>query len=311
MKKIFWIAAAVAGLFAAASCQKENASASGDVNVSLTVALPEALSTKAMSQADMVDVVYYEVWNADWSKQLYPVDNSTLASETVSNKQATINLSLVADQTYNFIFWACNAACNAYDVSELKNVKVNYTTLATQGNQDKFDAFYAVKDIHVTGPIKETIKLYRPFAQLNFASSQMNSSFGEIKIGTTSVSVSRLATAFDTINGKGHTAAAAPVIFQAEGLATDEKLSTNGTTYTWVTMDYMFMMDEKSNVDITAKFEVEGIGIVEHSIPSVNIQRNYRTNIIGPLFTADAALTIEVVPGFKPEDENITVPDNK
>ena len=45
MKKIFWIAAAVAGLFAAASCQKENASASGDVNANSSANVNQNLNT--------------------------------------------------------------------------------------------------------------------------------------------------------------------------------------------------------------------------------------------------------------------------
>lgn len=306
MKKIFWIAAIAAGMVAAASCQKESASVTGDVNVTFSVTLPDTHDTKAMSQGENADIVYYEVWNADWSKQLYPVDNAALSSSVVENQQATVELVLVADQTYNFIFWAQNEECGAYDVNELKNVKVDYSAMA-QGNQDKFDAFYAVKNITVTGPINETIYLYRPFAQLNFGASRMNSSFGDITIGATSVTVEGLATVFSTIEGVGHTAAA-PVTFAASGLASEtEELVTNGSSYTWITMDYMCMDGQKSNVDVTADFEVEGIGTVHHSIPSVPVQRNYRTNIVGDLFTTDAHLQIIIDPAFETPDHIIGV----
>ena len=52
MKRIFMIAAAVDGLWAAASCQKEGVPASSEVKVSFTVALPDALQTKAIAQAE-------------------------------------------------------------------------------------------------------------------------------------------------------------------------------------------------------------------------------------------------------------------
>ena len=148
MKKILFIAAAVAGLFSAASCQKDLNS--GEAKVNLTVALPDAFQTKAIAQAETVDVVYYEVWNSDWSKQLYPVNNEALASATVTDKTATIDLVLILDQTYNFIFWAQDADCGAYNVNELKNVTIDYSVMAQNGNQDIFDAFYAVKAIEVT-----------------------------------------------------------------------------------------------------------------------------------------------------------------
>lgn len=314
MKKIFWIAAAVAGLFAAASCQKESAKA-GDAVVTLSVEVPASLETKAIAKAENADIVYYEVWNADWSKQLFPVDNAALASEKVENKTATVELTLVADQTYNFIFWAQNEACGAYDVNELKKVKVNYDVISANGNKDVYDAYYAVKALTVTGPINETIKLYRPFAQLNFGASKMESSFGNIELGATSVTVNSLATVFNTIAGVGETPATAPVTFVAEGLAsTAEKLVTNNSEYTWVTMDYMLMMDEKTTVDITADFVVKEIGTVNHSISSVPLQRNYRTNIVGDLFTTDAKLQIVIDPAFEEPDHIVgigTPIDNK
>lgn len=305
MKRIILIAAAVAGLFAAASCQKEGVPASGEVKVSFTVALPDALDTKTIAQAENADVVYYEIWSEDWSKQLYPVDNTALASEEVVDKKATIDLVLVVDQTYNFIFWAQHEACGAYDVNQLQNVKIDYAAMA-QGNQDIFDAFYSVETIAVNGPVNETITLKRPFAQLNLGASIMESSFGAITVGATSVTVDGLAAVFNTVSGVG-TTAAAPVTFNANGLASGDALVTGGQSYAWVTMDYMCMMDAKSTVDVTAAIEVAGVGTVDHEIPSVPVQRNYRTNIVGDLFTSNAELNIIVEPEFSQPDEVVTV----
>lgn len=301
-------------ILSAASCQKDSTTVTGEVKVSFTLGLPDVLDTKAIAQAEEADIVYYEVWNADWSKQLYPVDNSALASAVVDQKKAVVELVLVADQTYNFIFWAQDEACGAYDVNELKAVKIDYAAMA-QGNQDKFDAFYAVEELTVTGPINKTIYLRRPFAQLNFGASRMNSSLGDITIGATSVTVDGLATVFNTIDGVGTAEAAAPVTFTASGLAsTTEKLVTNSSSYTWITMDYMCMMDNKSTVDVTADFKVKDIGTVHHDLTSVPVQRNYRTNIVGDLFTTDAKLEIIIDPAFEEPDHIVgigTPIDNK
>ena len=118
MKRILLIAAAVAGLFAAASCQKEPVTAvkGGEATVTLSVAVPDAIQTRAIAQAEKADIVYFEVWNSSWTKKLavYDANDALYTSEPVQGRKANIKLTLVADQTYNFIFWAQNERCGAY-----------------------------------------------------------------------------------------------------------------------------------------------------------------------------------------------------
>ena len=298
MKKI--IIFAIATAFLAASCQREDIGSHADeVTVSLSLELPEALHTKAMSNAESTDIVYYEIWDSNWDKQLYPA-----ASATVSNKQAQIELKLVKSLTYNFIFWAQNSACGAYDTADLTKVEVDYTVMAAKGNSDKFDAFFSVDTIAVNGPINQTVTLERPFAQINFGANAMQTMFGDIVVENTEVTVSHLATVFNTINGCGETQTAAPVTFSATGLATDEILETNNAEYTWVTMDYALMMSESDNVEVTGTFHLEGAEYpVVHNIPSVPLKKNHRTNIVGDLFTSDATLNIYVDQAFDEPDE--------
>ena len=67
MKKILWIAAAVAGLFAAASCQKETPAVSlpeGEEAVAvLAVSVPESIATKAYSDGKTATDLYYAVYD--------------------------------------------------------------------------------------------------------------------------------------------------------------------------------------------------------------------------------------------------------
>ena len=110
MKKLLFFAAAALGMFAA-SCQKEpvNVVNDGKAVVTLSVEVPGAPQTRAIAQAENADIVYFEVWNSDWSKKLpvYMEDGTTpYESTAVSGRKANVELTLVADQTYNFIFWA-------------------------------------------------------------------------------------------------------------------------------------------------------------------------------------------------------------
>ena len=317
MKKFLLYASAVSAMMLAGSCQKEvlEPVSEGEASVKFSIALPDGLQTKAMSQAESTDIVYYEIWNSDWSRQLYPVEEagvqSAYASAVVDGCKATIDLKLISDQTYNFIFWAQNEACGAYDVTELKNVGVNYGVIGAEGNQDKFDAFYAVETIRVEGPINKTITLFRPFAQLNFGADEMTTTFGDIVVTDTEIEVSGLATVFNTLTGYGETPVASPVAFQAKGIATNEALVTGGKSYTWVAMDYMLMMDNQALVNVEASFGVDGMDDpVTHSLTNVPLKKNYRTNIVGDLFTTDAKLQIIVDPEFNQPDEILTIVDN-
>lgn len=308
MKKILIFASALIAALSAGSCQSEEAyDAPEEVTVSLSLEVPEVVQTKAMSMAESTDVVYYEIWNSDWSKKLYPPASAAPTYVAVENGQATLSITLVSSQTYNFIFWAQNKDCGAYDVTDLRSVKVDYSVIAANGNQDKYDAFYAVEDIAVNGPINETITLYRPFAQLNFGTDTMQTTLGDVTVGATSVTVSRLATTFNTISGYGENEVA-DVTFTANGLATDtESLVVAGAPYTWICMNYMLMMEDHDAVEVDAEFNLGMDESVKHNVGNVPLKKNYRTNIVGDLFTTDAKLTIVIDPDFLQPDEDIVL----
>ena len=305
MKKLLIFAsAAIATLFAGACQREEGSSAAEEVSVNLSLQLPAQVETKAIAKAELTDVVYYEIWNSDFSKKLYPLEGQAPAYVAVSNCQATLDITLVSAQTYNFIFWAQNQNCGAFNVTDLKSVKVDYSVISAAGNQDKFDAFYAVKKIAVTAPINENVTLKRPFAQLNFGADAMTTIFGNVNVGLSSVKLSSLATQFNTISGVGE-GEIKDVVFNANGIVTTEALEVSGKSYTWVSMNYVLMQAQQSVAQVDAEFNLGMDVPVKHSIPSVPLKKNHRTNIVGNLFTADAELSIVVEPTFAQPDETV------
>lgn len=301
-------------LLFAGACQKNEtpgAVVAEEVEATLSVAIPGTLSTRAVetetvSTGAEVDIVYYEIWDATKTRKLYPKAGEGIASAVVEDNTASITVSLVTNQIYTFIFWAQNADCGAYGVSDLTSVSVDYEVIKKKGNDDMFDAFYAVKQIEIKKSANyDPVVLRRPFSQLNFGASIMETDLGPIVVDSTYVTVSELSTVFKTFDGVGDVdSVVSDVRFAARGLvsATEgEKaniLSTNGQDYTWLTMDYMLMTGESATVDVNAMFRVDGIGDVFHDIPQVSIKKNYRTNIVGDLFTADAELTLIIDPHF-------------
>lgn len=322
MKKLFFFAAAALAMLSAASCQKEPAASveGGNAVVSLSIALPEAPQTRAIAQAENADIVYFEVWNSDWTKKL-PVqdkDGNPFNSAEVVGRKANIELTLVADQTYNFLFWAQDKDCGAYSWDQsadglgLKKVNIDYSKMAEDGNNDIYDAFYKKYQLKVNGAINETVVLYRPFAQLNFATERMTTSFGPVDLKASSVTVTGLSTAFDLYNECGveeDPANPVSVTFVPKDalVKISEPLNTNNKDYTWITMDYMLMQGISDLVEVEASFDLGMDVPVEHKIASVPLKKNYRTNIIGDVFAADAKLQIIIDQAFLKQDEDIKV----
>ena len=288
------------------ACQKaeEQGSHGEDCVARLTVQVPEDILTKAVSQAGLVDIVYYDVWNEDFTTLLFS------GSGAVEDCRAELEVALVMDQTFQFIFWAQNEnADGPYSWTNLKKVNVDYSKF-TVNNKDCYDAFYAVATIVADGEDK-VVRLYRPFAQLNFGASTMNADFGEFTITSNSVTVSKYASAFDTVGGMAVDYVNAPVTFTAAtgGLVQAETqdskdLQVGDGTYYWVAMNYLLVpSDQSTTVNVEASFTTK-VGTVNHKIPNVPLNKNYRTNIVGDLFTSTAQLNIVVEESFKTPDEN-------
>lgn len=311
MKKIFVIAAMVAMVIS--SCQKEQPIGGlkgEEVSATFTLEVPSAVETKSISQAEYTNVILYQVWNSDQTKQLYPLQEGEVAKTDVVEvkvgdkvkKGATITLNLVKDQTYTFIFWAQDSQFKGFSTADLRYVKVDYSKFGK--NNDHCDAFYFNDSFLVTKDFEKQITLTRPFAQLNFGTVNMTSDLGDITLGATKVTVSELSYVFDTKEGKGDKNwVEKDVVFEADGLATTDKLQTEKGDFSWVKMDYLLMQEDQDNVEITATFEV-GIENMEvtHVVPSVPLKVNHRTNIVGELFTTDAKLAIIIDELFCPTD---------
>ena len=293
-------------LFAFAACQKDEAKGGhGEEYLArFSVQVPEDVQTKAVAQAALVDIVYYEAWTEDFKTLLFA------GSGVVNERVAEIEVALVKDQTYQFIFWAQNEnAASPYSWTNLKKVNVDYSKF-TVNNKDCYDAFYAVAEIVADGEDK-VVRLYRPFAQLNFGASTLNADSGEFAITANTVTVSKHAKAFDTIKGTAVEYVDAPVTFTAStgGLVQsetqdDKDLKVGDGAYYWVAMNYLLVPAEQSTtVTVDATFTTQ-IGTVKHKILNVPINKNYRTNIVGDLFTSTAQLNIVVEESFKTPDEN-------
>lgn len=303
--KIFKYLAAAALTLLAVSCNKEQVTEVPDgqtVDVTFTAALPGEMATKALGDGQTAKTLYVSVYENDDAKTKLELDKTA----TFTDLKTQVTFSLVKGKTYNFVFWAQAAEGAPYDVTDLKNIKISYE--GAEANDEKRDAFYATrKELKVNGALTETIKLYRPFAQVNFGTADYDAAVAAgVKPVKSVFTATDVATIFDTFEAEGKEAK--DVVTFTESALPGETLVTKAGDYKWMTMNYILPMgkqDAKHISNVTAEFIPETGITVKASSPQTPVQNNYRTNILGNLLTSQVIFNIEIVPIFNEPDNDI------
>lgn len=306
MKPIKCLAAAALTLLAV-SCNKEQVAEVPDgqlVDVTFTAALPGEMATKAIGDGQTAKTLYVSVYENDDAKTKLELDKTA----TFTDLKTQVTFSLVKGKTYNFVFWAQAAEGAPYDVTDLKNIKISYE--GAEANDEKRDAFYATrKELKVNGALTETIKLYRPFAQVNFGTADYDAAVAAgVKPVKSVFTATDVATIFDTFEAEGKEAK--DVVTFTESALPGETLVTKAGDYKWMTMNYIIPVGkqgEKHISNVTAEFVAEDGVSVTASAPQAPVQNNYRTNILGNLLTSQVIFNIEIVPIFNVPDNDIDI----
>lgn len=300
MKKIFWIAAAAAGLIAAASCQKEPVNGpevEGEEAVAvLTISIPEEIATKSYSDGKTATDLYYAVYDSqDQNKKFLFGTAEPLTFENGSLTKE-VEIRLVKNYAYDIVFWAqAPGAPYTFDMAAQTITVDNYTTKANDENRD---AFYQVVEGYKIVSTPTEVDLFRPFAQINFGASD----YDEVTaLGLTMASKVQISGLPNVLNVLDRTVDGA---VNADFIETDvpaiygEKLEVKGDkdTYGYVSMNYVLAPVAKGMLDnVTGRFYYNNDEVV---IPVTNVpyQRNFRTNIIGEFFTGPAHFIVEIIP---------------
>ena len=299
MKKILLFASALAGLFLAGSCQRENLEPMESANtVTYTVTVPDALATKGIGDnVSNVNTLHYEVYRTAVAETVTFTDADRLLyhnTATVTNGTAKIELELVNDQNFTVLFWAQVGETNeAYDVTDLTNVTLKSPIKA---NQVDYAAFSGVDFIEGTDALTDkTILLTRPVAQINLGTTEASLlAFDEdIILNGSSMTVTGLSNTFDVAKQAASSAFTSTTVY-AEKVVPTEKLTVNSTDYVYVGMNYAGFAPEVGT-PVTVSYDINTTeGNIQNTIENVPVKPNYRTNIIGNLITSKTAYTVEL-----------------
>ena len=296
MKKILYGMMAATMIFAT-SCENElKVGAAGEESmVSFTIATPDMGSRAEYSDGTTATVLQYAVYDAEGNI----LGDLTKLNATI-NGSTTVNLQLTTGNSYSVIFWA--EAPNApYDVDfaeKLANAKMTVDYTNAVSNDESRDAFYAVKEINVTGAQTEKVELRRPFAQLNIGTSDYAAS-DEAGYVPTSSSVT-VKNVYSTLNfATGEVAGEGEVTFAENAIDRSQTFPVAG--YEYLAMNYVLVGVDKTVVDVEFTY-TDGTDAKTRTVGSVPVQRNYRTNIYGQLLTSDVDVNVEIEPDYDGEE---------
>ena len=294
MKKfIFSSLALVAMMFAGTSCSSEEvAPVTGESTVTLSVTLPDGIQSRTFGDGTTAQKLTMLV--LDENNEALSVFNGADVLNTDITLTKQVNLQLAAGKTYKVVCWAAaEGAPYTFDTTNF-TVSANYEGAKT--SDEALDAFYAVQSITVKGNTTETVKLYRPFAQLNIGTDDLSAAKAAgFEAETVTVTVPTYKS-LNLLTGEVEAGDPRAVTFAANALPAGETFPKTG--YDYLSMNYLLMSTDKQLVDV--EFTVKAKDGATRTLPvnAVPVQRNYRTNIYGSLLTNSVNINVEIVPAF-------------
>lgn len=324
MKKIYSILALAGMMLTITACsseQNEPEVKTDDATVTFSVNLND-IDSRAISDGSTVDQLVFAVYD-DQGNEIAALRQNDV---TVENGHATVTTRLAMGQKYSFAFWAQKSGNSFYNTTDLKDVVVSYTGYANDESRDAFTASYTIDK--VTGPINETITLYRPFAQLDYVCdidewTNLKNSIYKL-VGTELVVNTGAYTHLNLLTGEASQPTENPITFAVSPYYTGHNANSydfcgfvstkSGDNYQdlfsttegdkfWLSMNYILATPEVTNLGRTVMNiycwgSATGATPVEVALEEIPIQRNHRTVIYVSELTRIVKAVITIDPNF-------------
>lgn len=327
MKKNFiYGMAAIASMLFATSCsqevlQEETANLEY-INASFDVNGPEGINSRAtaIGVGEKVNKLVCATFDANGTE----LDLREIKDFGV-NQTATYNVRLVKGQNYRVAFFAYydgedeNNLPDYYDITDLHKIEIKDSQLSNIEERDAFTANLEIETGWTMQPIKKSITLYRPFAQLNLGTEKDDWAAAVkagVTVGKTKVTVSNVYKAFSAYDDAvvGETSAMSFDLNTLPEPWLKADVDNDGTDeeYKYLALNYLLVGDKKSEQNLTnitfewqdANNEKKNSPVTEYK--NIPVQRNHRTNILGWLLTNPAEFNITIDARFDADDYNIT-----
>ncbi len=290
--------------------------AGSGARVSYTLTLGEDVADATRAYADGTTAKYlsYGVY-----KNGVLIEKSIRETTFNSNLTATIDLSLVRDNTYQLVFWAdAGEGKCPYTVDfDAHTVTMDYAGGSTiVANSEERDVFWASEEVCFDeSSLDYTVTLYRPLAQVNVGTDDLQTEFIMCRYSAMDFALTVPAgvpTTFDLFDGSVGGETTSEFQFVTTGLTTTEAFPVSDD-YGYLLMNYVLAPEDKyvfteSAWTFTATHdEIPNDIVVE--INNMPYQRNWRTNILGSLLTKPDEYIITIDPIFEGDYELVVTTD--
>ena len=300
-KNLLFTALAATTLLFATSCQQDEVFVDGNESiVTFEVGTPQ-MATRAYSDGLSATQLKYAVYDENHER----IDRIPETTTTI-NGSTRVEMQLAAGKTYNVLFWAANenAPYSVDFVNQTMSIDYDAETLS---NDERRDAFYCYHKVQVDKANKtETVKLRRPFAQLNIGTNDLNKLDG-VSAEFTQVTVpvySTLNLATGIVEG---TATKQTFAFAARPASETFPVAD----YDYLAMNYLLVGKDKAVVDVTFSYDAAANATAKpeytRTYTGIPVQANYRTNIYGSLLTQGIDFEVEINPDFDLPNSDVTV----
>lgn len=312
MKKIFSLMVAALSVLAVASCAKENVAKSDEATMTLSISIPDGAATKAYGDGQYADknviIGVFDENGVEKFRKNFVWEKNVFEQE--------IQIRFIMGKKYQMVLWAQYGDAYGDPVRmPLDEITLDYSA----SNRENLDAFYAhVPVFEVKQDFRKAIVMTRPFAQLNFATTigDMDESIADTDmtglVNTATVSISNVAntlnlftgeTSFVSQNGNAESPRG-NVVIPATAFPKMENgkypvINVDGVIYEVISMNYVLVADAgakdgKTTVDLQLQ-----VGELVIDVPNAYMKRNWRTNVVGELLTAEGSFKVSIDPNFE------------
>lgn len=255
---------------AAVSCAQSGADMPiVDENQSIDVVFQPTLDGVAamrVGEAAYIDKLFVEVYMDDYKV------GDRLSYDVVGGAIADFSLALIADQRYTILFWAQDKDSSAYDITDFRDIKIDYTANASFEQFEMRDVFCTAISFTVTAQTaRQRVSLFRPFALLSVGTKSSNYN-SAITGQSCKLELKDIPTSYNLFNGKAGTKADVELTFDIDG-----RKVADYNDYTLLGVSYLLPAEEL-NLTVTTT-----VGANQKQITTVQpaLEANKRYNILG------------------------------
>jgi hypothetical protein len=292
------------------ACQHDNEKfeESAMQNVEFVIDTESSIGTRAISDGTGATQLSWGVFNENGELIIEKTTKENVTS-LLTEGGYTMGISLAKGKTYVVAFWAQNAECDAYSVSEDMKVTINYEGI---NNDERRDAFFAATEpFTVSGDTQVSVVLRRPFAQVNVGAYPWDMQYASeagIDVTKSAATIEGVANVLNLFDGTTEGEVTVNYTLNAipnEDLQVDVDENGEVETYEYLSMSYILANTASSTHKMSFMFTDEAESaeapFVYQGLEFVPIQRNWRTNIVGQILTGDIAFNIKIDPIYENE----------